>query len=129
MPLPSAQTRRAPAAPPLAEAPANSRAAAGERALVGGAGAGPHPAPPGPPPGGGVAAAVAGPEAASPAPLRAGRCGAVREVREVRGGGGGTMELGARTGECALRPAVCPRPRSLPAPGRAEAGPRSPAAK
>lgn len=32
----------------------------------------------------------------------------------MRGGGSGTMELGARTGECALRPAVCPRP-SIPA--------------
>lgn len=112
MPRPSAQTRRAPAALPLAEAPANPRAAADERALVGEAGAGPHPAPPGPPPGGGVAAAVAGPEAASPAPLRAGRCGA---VREVRGGSGGTMELGARTGECALRPASSLSPASIPA--------------
>lgn len=43
-----------------------------------------------------MAAAVAGPKAASLAPLRAGRCGAVRGGGAGRPRRGGTMELGAR---------------------------------
>ena len=76
IPRPSAPGRRAPALPHwLRRSPIQERRP-GERALVGGAGAGPPLSlRPGPPLGGGVAAAVAGPKAASLAPLRAGRCG------------------------------------------------------
>lgn len=97
-----------------------------------------------------MAAAVAGPKAASLAPLRAGRCGAVRggagwgrrtaAARRDHGAGSAAPAQAAepRTGECGLRPAV---PGLDPCPARLQAGrlprgerrarawPRNPAAK
>lgn len=119
-PPPRADAPR-PAVAPLAEALANPGEAAGPAGLGWRSpGWAPRWIRPGPPPRGGVAAAVAGPEAASLAPRRAVCCGTGAPAAAGRPDHGARRAARApaaapRTGECGLRPAKLAGPGPSPA--------------